>query len=245
MLWHHANQTPDKVPVTQKEDIEQAIVEQANQEEISGESESKYEYNDVWNETYTSDAINMSIEANVKVEVPNVDAFPVVRVFRGEYDRTKVMEMIKYFAADATFSFEPIQRTKDELTDLMVEAARGQLIDGEYVVNEGTQQLVEDLKKQIAEAPDTIETEYVELDEIEDLEVFSLNVKQKNGDDASIMLTKESEKEIFRRFRYSAETRSVKTESFIQNISMEEMEDYWLPIELVAEIKQSGVKEIW
>lgn len=186
--------TPDKVPVTQKADVEQVIAQQAkenNQEEVTaGDEDAKYEYDEFWNETYTSDAINLSIEANVEVEVPDVDAFPVVRVFKGEYDRTKVMEKINYFASDAKFSFESIQRTKDELTELMVEAKRGQLIDGEYVVNEGSQRVVEDLKIQIAEAPETIETEFVEIDEIENLEEFSLNVKQKNGDDAFISCLK-------------------------------------------------------
>lgn len=248
--------TPDEVPVTQKADVEQVIAQQAkendekevtasDEEEVTAsDEEAKYEYDELWNETYTSDAINLSIEANVEVEVPDVDAFPVMRVFKGEYDRTKVMEIINYFASDAKFSFEPIQRTKDELTELLVEAKRGQLIDGEYVVNEESQRVVEDLKIQIAEAPKTIETEFVGIDEIENLEEFSLNVSQKNGDDSFIKLSKESKGLSLSRFMYSADCMSIQTESLIQSLTMDDIEEWWLPIELVADIKESGVKEI-
>lgn len=47
-----------------------------------------------------------------------------------------------------------------------------------------------------------------------------------------------------RQFRYSAELMGMQTESLIQSLTMDDIERWWLPIELVADIKESGVKEI-
>ncbi len=147
--------TPDKPAVVQKNDgkLEEKISQ-------SSAPVQKYEAPKHWKETYTRDKLKVEFDADITM--PNVDKYPVVKVEPLTLTQQRVDELVNYFAAGKKLYRYPAVKTKADYAAEIVEAKRGQEVDGKFVVTEDSKAWVKELEQRMSQAPDTYQREYVD-----------------------------------------------------------------------------------
>ena len=181
ILFVACQSTPENSVVINKTDLGLMIEEQTD-------PSIKYEYDEYWNEDIKTSNDALSIHINCKIEVPETNAYPVERVVPIKFTKDQILTLINYFAPRYRLYSEPFQQTKEQLEELLIEASRGQEIDGKYIVTEETERYIEELKGMIAEAPEKIEREYLDINNIDMEEVVNVGVESSNGADAFILI---------------------------------------------------------
>ena len=138
--------TPDEPVIVNKNDgqLEEKMTE-------TGAPVTAYEAPDYWQETVENDKLKIQIDTDVVL--PDVNQYPAVRLEPVIFTQERVDELVEYFAQGRKLYEWTSELTKDYYEEQLIEAKRGQLIDGEYVVNDSSRQLVEELKGKIANAP--------------------------------------------------------------------------------------------
>ncbi len=147
--------TPDKPAVVNKGDgrMEEKIAQ-------SPAPAKKYEAPAHWKETYTRDRLTVEFDADITL--PNADKYPVVKVEPVTLSQQRVDELVNYFAGGKKLYRYPAVKTKAEYAAEIVEAKRGQEVDGKFVVTEDSKAWVKELEQRMSQAPDTYQREYVD-----------------------------------------------------------------------------------
>ena len=139
--------TPEEPVVVQRDALEEKIMEP----EETAVPEATYEAPDHWTDSAEEGAITINIDANVIM--PEVSAYPVIKLEPLVLPQERVDELVHYFAGDRKL-YQPNLLTKKDYEDALIQAKRGQLVDGEYVVTEETKRVVAELEETINNAPE-------------------------------------------------------------------------------------------
>ena len=139
--------TPEKAVVVQRDALEEKIVETAE----TVEPKTTYQAPDHWTDHAEEGAIIINVDADVIL--PDVDAYPVIKLEPLVLPQERVDELVHYFARDRKL-YQPNLLTKKDYEDALIQAKRGQLVDGEYVVTEDTKRVVAELEETIKNAPE-------------------------------------------------------------------------------------------
>ena len=139
--------TPERQTVVQRDALEEKIMEP----EETAVPEATYEAPDHWTDSAEEGAIIINIDANVIM--PEVSAYPVIKLEPLVLPQERVDELVHYFAGDRKL-YQPNLLTKKDYEDALIQAKRGQLVDGEYVVTEETKRVVAELEETINNAPE-------------------------------------------------------------------------------------------
>ena len=111
----------------------------------------KYEAPAHWSETVETEKVRIVIDTDIKL--PDVSAYPVVKLEPATFTQQRVNELVDYFAAGKKLHL-PRVMTKADYELLIIEAKKGHEVDGEYVFDEQSQEWVEELQRLQAAAPD-------------------------------------------------------------------------------------------
>ena len=95
---------------------------------------------------------NSTVKIDADVNVPETGAFPVYRLERKELTQDRLNELISYFAPHAAFSAHDVF-TKDYYEQQLINAKRGQLVDGEYIPPAADDPWVKSIEDKLANAP--------------------------------------------------------------------------------------------
>lgn len=146
--------TPDEPIIVNKNDgsLEQALAQSS--EETGGDSSAPEAYNAPSHWTQTHQRGKLTVEVDTNVILPDVKAYLVKTVQPVSFSQERVNQMVDYFAKGKKLYEMPHIMCKSDYNDWLIEAKRGQEIDGEYVVNEGSLAWVRELEQRIAEAPE-------------------------------------------------------------------------------------------
>ena len=139
--------TPEEPVVVQRDALEEKIMEP----EETAVPEATYEAPDHWTDNAEEGAIIINIDADVIM--PEVSAYPVIKLEPLVFSQERVDELVHYFAGDRKL-YQPNLLTKKDYEDALIQAKRGQLVDGEYVVTEETKRVVAELEETINNAPE-------------------------------------------------------------------------------------------
>ncbi len=104
-----------------------------------------------WSETVEGEKLNIVIDTDVIV--PDVNAYPVVKLEQQPFTQEQIDEMVHYFAGDAKLYLPHVQTKADYDAEIIL-AKRGTEVDGEYVVTEDSKAWVKELEKKRDAAPD-------------------------------------------------------------------------------------------
>ncbi len=145
--------TPDTAPVVNK-------AEGLPQDKLKSEI-SNTEATDHWTQTIQKLDGKFVIDANADVYIPEYSAIPVVLLEKSQLTQEKVNQLVDYFSGGKKL-YIPEDMTKADLEQQLVQARRGELIDGEYVVTEYSQNLAKELEEKIRNAPESYERSYTD-----------------------------------------------------------------------------------
>ncbi len=146
-----------------------------------------------------NDSSTVKIDANV--DVPETGGFPVHRLERKELTQDRLNELISYFAPDAAFSAHDVF-TKEFYEQRLIEAKRGQLVDGDYVPPAADDPWVKSIEEKLASAPAanevtpaTTDFDYYRdydgnVDESRGKNFVNINFSSENGKSGSIFATR-------------------------------------------------------
>lgn len=137
--------TPEKEIVVNRNDLEEKI-------QAPAPSVTRYEAPTHW--IATEERGNLVINVDTDVTLPDVTQYPVTILEPVTFSQERLDELVHYFAGDSKLFCWPSVFTKADYQEMLIEAKRGQLTDGEYVVTEGTKRYAESLEEKIANAPD-------------------------------------------------------------------------------------------
>ena len=137
--------TPEEDVVVQRDELEEKIEEPAT-------SATSYNVSEHW--TDTEERGNLTINIDADVTLPDVDKYPVTILEPVTLSQERIDEMVNYFVGDSKLFCYPSVFTKADYEEMLIEARRGQLVDGEYVVTEGTERYAEELEEKVANAPE-------------------------------------------------------------------------------------------
>lgn len=101
-----------------------------------------------------SDSMTMNVDATI--ERPDTNVFPVYKLQRKELTQEKLNELINYFAPNAQFYTAGVF-TKEYYEQRLIEAKRGQFVDGKYVPPPADDPWVKSIEEKLANAPMTNE----------------------------------------------------------------------------------------
>lgn len=194
---------------------------------LNTEKDEPYQVPETWQTAERiGDGININIDA--KVIFPQTSVFPVNKLERRELAQQRADELIRYFAPDTKFYSGDIM-TKADYERELIEARRGQFIDGEYVVTEESKAWAKEIEKNLKNAPETnnqreISTEFAyytdydgKTDESRGKNYIYLNFKTADGDKASIYATRyENGKSPYNWFNYKKEL-NFSTQSYFED----------------------------
>ena len=141
--------TPDKDVVIGRDNAEKIIFDSKNKEVMP------YDY-DIPSEIKERFSIfkgRFDVVVDAPVDMPSIKEFPVAKVKAMKFDKETADRIIDYFAGDCQL-VAPHVLTKQDYDEWIVEEKRGRLEDGEYIVDEQTQQSVAELEKKRDEAPE-------------------------------------------------------------------------------------------
>ncbi len=147
--------TPEEAPVVNKADG--GLEKKINETEPSAQ---KYEVPQSWQETPDMKGSKIKVSIDAEVSVPDAAQFSVLTVVPDNFSQQRVDSLIAYFVKDKKVVIPP-QKTKADLEKMLIDAKRGQLIDGKYVVNDDSKAAVKQLEEMIRNAPETSEKQYV------------------------------------------------------------------------------------
>ena len=149
--------TPDAPVVGAKNDgqLEQKIQRSPAQETLA-----TFQVPTHWNETQEFD--KLTIVADTDIMIPDVTAYPVVKMARRSLTQQQIDGLVDYFAEGKKLYAWPSIYTKDDYAQQIIEAQRGVEVDGEYIVTEDTQKSVEELEKKYEEAPEDSQRVYID-----------------------------------------------------------------------------------
>lgn len=136
--------TPEASVVVQHDEIEEKIAE-------TPVPETTYEAPPHIKDSAEDGAMAVTIDADVIL--PDVSAYPVVRLEPLVLTQERVDELVHYFAGDRKL-YKPGLLTKKDYEDALIRAKHGTEVDGEFVVTEDSQHVVEELEETIRNAPD-------------------------------------------------------------------------------------------
>lgn len=105
---------------------------------------------------------NLSIHADIPIELPQTTAFPVTIVKQRILSQDEVDNIVNYFAQGRKMYKQKTFETKDEIMDMITEAKRGQFVDGAYDSSQVDQNWIKELEQRYEEAPATFEKVYVD-----------------------------------------------------------------------------------
>lgn len=142
--------TPEKAVVVQRDALEEKIAETTEIAETAV-PEITYDAPDHWTDHSEEGAMVINIDADVIM--PQVSAYPVIKLEPHVFSQERVDELVHYFAGDKKL-YQPNLLTKKDYEDALIQAKRGQLVDGEYVVTEDTKRVVAELEETINNAPE-------------------------------------------------------------------------------------------
>lgn len=142
--------TPEKPVVAQRAEIEEKI-------EATVAPVEKYNAPKTWTDMVDMKGSPVEVTINAAVHVPDVDSFPIYKAEKASFTQNMIDSLMDEFVQGRNVFFIDYQETKAELEDQLIEAKRGQLIDGEYVMTEDSKRAVEDLQKRIDKAPETVD----------------------------------------------------------------------------------------
>jgi len=181
----------------------------------------------------------MTIHVKADITIPDSQIIPVQKVQRYELTQEKLNELIDYFAPDATFTQHDVF-TKDFYEEQLINARRGQKIDGEYVINENSEAYVsqvsqlEELWENAPEANEVVSatTEFGHycdydgnIDESRGKNFLDVNFVMPDGKNGTIYATRyERGKTLDNCFAYSTEI-NYSTQSNMK-MNYEKNEDY-------------------
>lgn len=140
--------TPEKPVIVNKNDGTLEGILSATQP--PGEAPEPYETPAHWSETEKGEKLSIAIDADVKL--PGVNKYPVVKLEPATFSQQRVDELVSYFAAGRKL-YLPHVKTKSDYQQEIVIAKRGQEVDGKFVVDEETEEIVKQLEEQMASAP--------------------------------------------------------------------------------------------
>ena len=184
--------TPDEAVVVNRSELEEKIAATAT----PGTTYEPYEAAEHWTDTIERGALTVSVDTDVTL--PGVDQYPVTILAPVTLSQERIDEMVHYFAGDSKLFCYPSVFTKADYQEMLIEARRGQLTDGEYVVTEGTERYAKSLEEKVANAPedsprvytDTTLTYYTDLDGDVDYDAgpnyVSVGVECEDGNEATI-----------------------------------------------------------
>ena len=136
--------TPDKAVIVNKSELEEKLY-------AASVPPMPYEAPSHWSETVNRKDVSIIVDTDIKL--PDVDMYPVVKLEPAVFSQQRVDELVNYFAAGKRL-YLPHVMTKADYELLIIDAKKGQYIDGEYVVTEESRAWVEELEAQHAAAPD-------------------------------------------------------------------------------------------
>lgn len=115
------------------------------------ETAQPYEAPAHWSETVKDEKLTIVIDTEVKL--PDVSEYPVVKLEPAVFTQRQVDYMVNYFAAGKKL-YLPHVMTKSDYEEMIIDAKRGQEVDGEYVVTEESKAWLKELEEKQAAAPD-------------------------------------------------------------------------------------------
>lgn len=177
LLLASCQTTPEDTAVVQKYDMLQ-LAKDASQEYET------YRHIDSWSETVETANDNLIINIECNVEVPDTNAFPVLKVIPVAFDTERIQTLLNYLAPECKFYSDPYELTKEQIENQIVSLKRGELIDGEYVVSDAANQLILELNEQLAQADYFKDRTYIAFDDIGlgDNASVSIGAESENGD---------------------------------------------------------------
>jgi hypothetical protein len=137
--------TPEQPVVVNRNDFDEKIEASATPGVI-------YEAPEHWTETVERE--NLTVSADTDVTLPDVVQYPVTVLEPVTLPQERIDELVHYFAGDSKLFCYPSVFTKADYQEMLIEARRGQLTDGEYVVTEGTERYAKELEEKVANAPE-------------------------------------------------------------------------------------------
>jgi hypothetical protein len=140
--------TPDTPPIVNKNDGK--LEEKLEATPPPDETLKPYEAPAHWSDTVKDEKLTIEIDADVIL--PDVDKYPVVKLEPTAFTQQQVDDMVNYFAAGKKL-YLPRVMTKSDYDEMIVDAKRGQEIDGKFVVTEESKEWLKELEEKQAAAP--------------------------------------------------------------------------------------------
>jgi len=150
-----------------------------------------------WKETVQKG--KLTIEIDTDIILPNVKAYPVVKLEPVAFTQQRIDELVNYFAPGKKLYEWPSVMTKADYEKDLIEAKKGAYVDGKYVVTEDSLRVVKELEEKIRNAPKTYKRKYsgTKLTYLRDLDGKKitaggenfLNVAVENGDHDDALIT--------------------------------------------------------
>ncbi len=141
--------TPGKSIVIQRDNAEKIIFASRNQDI----SPYYYSFPSHVKETFSLYKEECEVVIDAAVDMPSIKEFPVAKCRSVKFDKQTANKIINYFAGGGEL-VTPYVHTKQSYDEMIIQAKRGHLVNGEYVVDESTQQEVAELEKEREQAPD-------------------------------------------------------------------------------------------
>ena len=154
--------TPEESAVVGKGEFEDIIAQEQteNQEDKTPVIAEPYEAPDSWTESIDMKGSDIEVNVDADIIVPDVSAYPVYEVVKNNFTQQQIDDLMDYFVQDKDIMQAP-GMTKADYQEMLIEAKRGQMIDGEYVVNENSLAWVKEVEEMIHNAPETSEPQVV------------------------------------------------------------------------------------
>jgi len=149
--------TPETPPVVNRAD---GKLEAKMTETPASAAPTPYQVPPHWKESTEKDKLTIEIDADIKL--PGVTKFPVVKVEPVVFSQQRVDELVNYFAAGKKLYRWPAVMTKADYEKDLIEAKKGQEVDGKFVVTEDSKAWVKELEEKIRNAPEKYDREYVD-----------------------------------------------------------------------------------
>ena len=151
--------TPEKESVITKdfsEKIGTAMAESENTAEIVKIDVPK----NVESTEIMSDKMTITYEASI--DFPDCNKFPVIQVKPGQFTQDTVDKFIEYFVGDKKLFVWPAPETKADIEEQLIQAKRGNEIDGKFVPPAPDDPYIKELEEKLQNAPTEAKRQYVD-----------------------------------------------------------------------------------
>ena len=144
-------QTPETEAVIPRDNTEKAVIESAQSE--GEEFEEMYDAPIHVQDRFEIIENYMDVMIDADVYTPDVSQFAVAKIKPVSFTKDQADKIKEYFAGGAEMR-EYTEMTKSDYDAMIIEAKRGLLIDGEYVISDESKAWVEELIQRRANAPE-------------------------------------------------------------------------------------------